>query len=216
MMPGAHPAHGAMGDVSEQQPTQARPPQVSGACLIVMVGAVFVILLMWDRVADLHQLETRQALQDFLRRSDLGRDGIGVGGLLTTVKVVSMACAACAVGLLVQAWQAVRRGHGLAEACEQDFQRPAERSLDGRNRFRFRKGAHLVLQRRQVERDVPADDIGAGRQELPKLDVGRPEPRHGLGQPVAALVAQGAAAGEEPRQPPAQFRHAGQLVAREI
>lgn len=110
----AAPLHGAMDDVSEQKatgpsgPSGPRPPQVTIACAIVVLGSIFVILLMWDRVAHLHDLETRQALQSFLGRSKLGDDGIGLGGLLTTVKVVSMLCAACAVAIAVQAWQAAR------------------------------------------------------------------------------------------------------------
>jgi hypothetical protein len=81
---------------------------VTIACAIVVLGSVFVILLMWDRIAHLHDLDTRQALQSFLDRSKLGDDGIGLGGLLTTVKVVSMFSAACAVAMAVQAWQAAR------------------------------------------------------------------------------------------------------------
>jgi hypothetical protein len=98
-----------MDAVSEQQTTPARPRQVTVACLIVMLGSVFVILLMWDRISNLHNLATRQALQSFVQRSDLHGAGVDVGGLLTTVKVLSMICAAFAVAMVVQGWHATTR-----------------------------------------------------------------------------------------------------------
>jgi hypothetical protein len=50
-----------------------------------------------------------QAVQSFLDRSDLADDGVGLGGLLTAVRVLSMVCAACAVAAAVQAWQVRKR-----------------------------------------------------------------------------------------------------------
>lgn len=100
--------------VSEQQPTSSktvRPPQVTVACAIVMVGSVFVVLLVWDRIAGLHTLETQQALQTFLNRSDLKRAGIDLASLVTIVKVVSMVSAACAVAMVVLGWQVAQRSH---------------------------------------------------------------------------------------------------------
>lgn len=97
--------------VSEQQAKPARPPQVTVACAIVMVGSIFVVLLVWDRIAGLHTLETQQALQTFLNRSDLKQAGIGLAALGTIVKVVSMASAACAVAMVVLGWQVAQRSH---------------------------------------------------------------------------------------------------------
>src|ERR1700742_745489 len=105
-MPGGDRPHGAIGAVSQQEPTQARPAQVTVACLVIVVGSVFVVLLMWDRIANLHDVATRRAIQDFLGRSDLGGSGLGVADLITVVKVISMVTAACAVVTAVQGWQA--------------------------------------------------------------------------------------------------------------
>jgi len=82
---------------------------VTFACLVVMLGSVFVVLLMWDRVGNLHDLETQRALQSFLDRSEVKDAGLGLGDLVTTVKVVSMALAACAVAMAVQGYQATKR-----------------------------------------------------------------------------------------------------------
>jgi hypothetical protein len=100
-----------MDAVSEQQDKATRPPQVTYACLIVMFGSVFVVLLMWDRIAALHTLETRETLQTFLDRPELDGAGLTVTGLLTTVKVASMISAACATAMVVLGWQATRRSH---------------------------------------------------------------------------------------------------------
>jgi hypothetical protein len=100
-----------MDGVSEQQTKPVRPPQVTVACAIVMVGSVFVVLLIWDRIAGLHTLETQQALQAFLNRSDLKQAGIDLAALATIVKVVSMISAACAVAMVVLGWQVAQRSH---------------------------------------------------------------------------------------------------------
>jgi hypothetical protein len=98
--------------VSDQQSHQPRPPQVTFACLIVMLGSVFVVLLMWDRVTNLNNLETQKALQDFLDHSEVKDAGLGLNELSTIVKVVSMALAACAVAMVVQGYQATKRSRG--------------------------------------------------------------------------------------------------------
>lgn len=105
-----------MGAVSEQKAPPPRPPQVMVACSVAVLGSVFAILLMWERISGLHGLATRQALQSFLDHSRLGDDGATVGDLATTVKVLSMVCAACGVAIAVQAWQAARRSRSARVA----------------------------------------------------------------------------------------------------
>ena len=49
-----HPAsrpRGAMEGVSEPSKTPPRPPQVTVAAWMIMVGSVFVVLIVWDRIA---------------------------------------------------------------------------------------------------------------------------------------------------------------------
>ena len=83
-------------------------------------------------------------------------------------------------------------GDGLAEIGEQDVDRPAEGDRHHARRLGARKGRHAVLQAFEVARRGDADDVGARRQELPDLDVGRPEPRQRRRQP------RGAGAGARP------------------
>ena len=83
-------------------------------------------------------------------------------------------------------------GDGLAEIGEQDVDRAAEGDRHHARRLGLRKGRHAVLQAFEVARCGDADDVGARRQELPELDVGRPEPRQRRRQP------RGAGAGARP------------------
>jgi hypothetical protein len=98
-----------MEGVSDDQKKHPRPPQATAACLIVMFGAVFSVLLMWDRIAALHTLETRQAVQQFLDSPQSEGLGFTVGSVLSTVKIVSMATAALGVAIAVQGYEAAKR-----------------------------------------------------------------------------------------------------------
>ena len=97
-------------------------------------------------------------------------------------------------------------GDRFAEAQEKFADRPAERTFDGRDGIGHRKGFHAVLQQRQIERDVVADHVGTGGEELAELDIGRAEPCDRRRKPVATAFAQSPALGEEPRDPPAELR----------
>jgi hypothetical protein len=101
-----------MDDVSEPSTTPARPPQVTFACAIVMIGSVFVVLTMWDRIAGLHTLDSRTGLQSFLHDSGLASHGLTVADLMVTVKVLAMISAACATAMVVLGWQTLQRSRG--------------------------------------------------------------------------------------------------------
>src|SRR5262245_13678187 len=111
-MPSGHRLRGAMDVVSEPQTTPARPPQVTFACGIVIVGSIFVVLAMWDRIAGLHTLDSRSGLQSFLKDSGLSSSGLTVGDLMTTVKVLAMVSAGCATAMVILGWQTLQRSRG--------------------------------------------------------------------------------------------------------
>jgi hypothetical protein len=98
-----------MVDVSEPSTSPARPPQVTFACGIVIIGSVFVVLTMWDRIAGLHTLDSRTGLQSFLKDSNLDSSGLTVADLMVTVKVLAMVAAACATAMVVLGWQTLQR-----------------------------------------------------------------------------------------------------------
>jgi hypothetical protein len=98
-----------MEGVSEPSTTPVRPPQVTLACGIVMVGSVFVVLSVWDRIAGLHSLDSRHALQSVLDRAGLKGSGVTLDDLMVAVKTVSMVAAACATAMVILGWQTLRR-----------------------------------------------------------------------------------------------------------
>jgi hypothetical protein len=105
-----------MEGVSQPSTTPARPPQVTVASGIVIVGSLFVVLQMWDRVAGLHSLDTRTTLTSYLAGSRLGDAGVDVSELTTVVRIAAMAAAGCATATLVLGWQVTRRSRGARSA----------------------------------------------------------------------------------------------------
>src|ERR1700750_56077 len=110
-MRSGHRLRGAMDVVSEPQTRPARPPQVTFACGIVMVGSVFVVLMMWDRIAGLHTLDSRTGLRSFLHDSGLDSRGLTVTDLMGTVQVLAMIAAGCATAMVILGWQTLQRSH---------------------------------------------------------------------------------------------------------
>ena len=108
-MRSAHGLRGAIDDVSEPSTTPARPPQVTFACGIVIIGSVFVVLTMWDRIAGMHTLDSRTGLQSFLHDSNLDSSGLTVADLMVTVKVLAMVAAGCATAMVILGWQTLQR-----------------------------------------------------------------------------------------------------------
>src|SRR3954447_2534019 len=90
MMQPALRAHGAMEGVSEQSKTPPRPVQVTVAAWMIMVGSVFVVLIVWDRIAALHSIDTRNALEPILADQRMKDAGIGLNDLLAVIRIVSM------------------------------------------------------------------------------------------------------------------------------
>jgi hypothetical protein len=95
-----------MGGVSEPSPS-SRPHQVTLAAWLTMVGSVIVVVLVYDRIAGLHTLETRQSVEKVL--ADAPGLGIGVDGVLTVIRTLAMVTAGCATAAAVLGYQVLRR-----------------------------------------------------------------------------------------------------------
>jgi hypothetical protein len=98
-----------MGRVSEPSATRDRPPQVTVAVGIAILGSIFVVLAAWDRITGLHSLDTRQTLSSVLDAPVLRDNDVTVSQLIVAVKVVSMVAAACAAAIAVLSVQTLRR-----------------------------------------------------------------------------------------------------------
>ena len=95
--------------------TLPRPSQVTLAAGVVIVGSIFVVLSVWDRIAGLHSLESRQAVQDFLSSSGNGL-GMSVDDVLMVIKVASMIAAACATAAVILGVQVLQRSRSARVA----------------------------------------------------------------------------------------------------
>lgn len=98
-----------MDDVSEPSAPEPRPTQVTAAAWMIMVGSVFVVLMVWDRIAGLHSLESQKSLQSMLDTPGIKGSGLEVSTLMTMVRVISMIGAACATAMVILGYQALHR-----------------------------------------------------------------------------------------------------------
>jgi hypothetical protein len=105
-----------MEGVSEPSKTPARPPQVTVAAWMIMIGSVFVVLLVWDRIAGLHSIDTRKALQPLLDDPRIKDAGIQINDLLAVIRVVSMIAAGCATAMVVLGYQTLQRSRAARRA----------------------------------------------------------------------------------------------------
>lgn len=98
--------------MSDPTTKPVRPPQVTVAVWLIMVGSVFVVLMVWDRIAGLHSLASRTALQSMLDNPGIKGSGLQVNDLMTVVKTVSMVAAGCATAMVILGYQTLQRSRG--------------------------------------------------------------------------------------------------------
>ncbi|WP_460711702.1 hypothetical protein [Nocardioides dilutus] len=91
------------------QTTTPRPAQVTIAAWLVMAGSVFVVLTAFDQIAGLRSLETREAVEEFLSKPPGDSLGLGVQGMLSVMRVLTMVTAACATAAAILGFHVLRR-----------------------------------------------------------------------------------------------------------
>ncbi len=91
------------------QPAPTRPRQVTLAAWLIMVGSAIVVAMVFDRIGGLHTLETRDSVERFLAEPPGSDLGIGVDGVITLLRVVSMVTAGCATAAVILGYQVLRR-----------------------------------------------------------------------------------------------------------
>jgi hypothetical protein len=82
---------------------------VTVAAWMIMVGSVFVVLMVWDRIAGLHSLESRRALQSVLDEPGIKGSGLQVTDLMLLIRILAMVAAGCATAMVVLGYQALHR-----------------------------------------------------------------------------------------------------------
>jgi hypothetical protein len=86
-----------------------RPTQVTIAAWLVMAGSVIVVLTAFDQIAGMRSLETREAVEEFLSKPPGDNLGLGVQGMLSVMRVMTMVTAACATAAAILGFQVLRR-----------------------------------------------------------------------------------------------------------
>jgi hypothetical protein len=82
---------------------------VTIAAWLVMAGSVVVVLTAFDQIAGLRSLETREAVEEFLSKPPGDNLGLGVQGMLSVMRVLTMVAAACATAAAILGYQILRR-----------------------------------------------------------------------------------------------------------
>lgn len=89
--------------------TAPRPTQVTIAAWLVMAGSVVVVLTAFDQIAGLRSMETREGVEEFLSKPPGDSLGLGVQGMLSVMRVMTMVTAACATAAAILGFHVLRR-----------------------------------------------------------------------------------------------------------
>lgn len=88
---------------------QSRPRQVTLAAWMIILGSVFVVFTVYEMVAGLRSLESREAVQDFLSQPPGDGLGISLETALAVMKAAGMVAAGCATAAAVLGVYVLRR-----------------------------------------------------------------------------------------------------------
>jgi hypothetical protein len=92
--------------------TLPRPRQVTMAGWMIIGGSILVVATVFETVTNLHTLETRQAVSEFLSQPPGEGLGLDVPGALLVLRTVSMVAAGCAAVAAVLGFHVLRRHRG--------------------------------------------------------------------------------------------------------
>lgn len=86
-----------------------RPRQVSMAAWMIMGGSILTVLTVFETIANLNTLETREAVAEFLAEPPGDGLGLDVPGALLVLRILSMVAAGCATVAAVLGFHLLRR-----------------------------------------------------------------------------------------------------------
>jgi len=89
-----------------------RPPQVTMAGWVTIVGSVFVVIGVWEVIANLRSLDTRESVEQMLSEAPMKGSGIGVEEWLSILHTVSLVAAGCATATAILGWHVLKRSRG--------------------------------------------------------------------------------------------------------
>ncbi len=86
-----------------------RPRQVTLAAWLIMLGSVFVVLTVFERISGLKTLETQDSVQRFLSEPPGDGLGLGVQGVLDVLRLLAMVAGGCAAAAAILGYQVLQR-----------------------------------------------------------------------------------------------------------
>lgn len=93
-----------------------RPRQVTLAAWLIMLGSVFVVLTVFERVTGLHSLESQESVRKFLAEPPGSDLGLGMQGVLDILHVVALVAGACAAAAAVLGFYVLQGSRGARVA----------------------------------------------------------------------------------------------------
>lgn len=99
-------------DRMSEPATLPRPRQVTMAAWMIIGGSLLVVLTVFDRMAGLNSLDTREAITLFLSEPPGDGLGLSVSEAIATIRVLSMVAGACAAAAAILGFHVLRRHKG--------------------------------------------------------------------------------------------------------
>lgn len=92
-----------------QTPTADRPPQVTVAGWVTMLGSVFLVLGMFDQIASLRSIDSRERIVESLGQPPLEGLGLDLDGALSVLHTVFVVAGALGAAACVLGWFVLQR-----------------------------------------------------------------------------------------------------------
>lgn len=96
-----------MGAMSESK--LPRPSQVTVAGWLVILGSLATLVGAYERIANLHSIDTRESVHRMLDEPPLSGSGVDLGTVLDVLHALALVAGACAVVAVILGWQVMRR-----------------------------------------------------------------------------------------------------------
>lgn len=102
--------------MSAMEHASPRPRQVTLAGWVIIVASLVLVVTVWQQIATLHTLTTRDAVESVLGEPPFDALGLDVEDVLAWIRVLSMIAGACATATAILGWQALQRSKGARVA----------------------------------------------------------------------------------------------------
>jgi hypothetical protein len=86
-----------------------RPPQVTTASWLIMIGSVLLVVGAFNTVSGLYSIETRQTIEKMLSEQPLTGTGLDLESVRTAIHVAALVLGGCATAAAILGYQVMRR-----------------------------------------------------------------------------------------------------------